>query len=146
MIKIVRHLGKMNSTYEVIYKKRFMAPRDLLSCTSGWKKGLKRPKLNYAHASTVAGLALRRYRRKLNFRFMRPHHALIFSSLIFIVIFQPMDMVMQPKTCSTQALIGDLIRLRSLAASLSGWLWLPYSWMQLSKPPRFSKPSKHSPA
>jgi hypothetical protein len=98
------------------------------------------------HASASPRSALRRYRRKLNVRFLRPHHALFFSSPIFLghheklpvaisarqprvdmgmslmerlcmvsnfswcplVILPPIDMVMQPKTCSTQALIADL--------------------------------------
>jgi len=76
--------------------------------------------LGYFRAELVFQQTLRRYRRNLNVRFLRPHHALFLSSPIFIVILPPNGHGHADKTYSTQALIADLTLLRSLAASLSG--------------------------
>ena len=51
---------------------------------------------------------------------MSPHYISVLSSPIFLVIFPPMDMVIHPKTCSTQALIADFTRFIFLALSLIG--------------------------
>ena len=73
-----------------------------------------------------------RYRRKLKVRFLSPHHASVLARPIFLVSFPPIDIVMLPKTCSTHALIADLMRFSSLASSLRGWLRAPFSWIRLS--------------
>lgn len=51
---------------------------------------------------------------------LSPHQASVLSNPIILVIFSPIDIVMHPNTCSTHALIADLIRLSSLVASLRG--------------------------
>jgi hypothetical protein len=59
-------------------------------------------------------------------RFLSPHQASVLASPILLVIFSPIDIVMHPKTCSTHALIADLMRLSSFDASLSGLLRAPF--------------------
>ena len=76
--------------------------------------------LDTAQAITRSLFERWRYRMKLNVRFFRPHQALFLSSPIFRVNLPPIEVVMKPKTCSTQARIADLTEFRSLASSLGG--------------------------
>ncbi len=39
-----------------------------------------------------------------------------------------------PNTCSTRALVFDLIRFDAFCSSVSGWFRAPFSWTWLSKP------------
>jgi hypothetical protein len=59
--------------------------------------------LREIHATTARWAERWSKRRKLKVRFLRPHQASFLSSPIFLVSFPPMDMVMQPKTCSTRS-------------------------------------------
>ena len=83
--------------------------------------------------------------KKVESQIVEPQYASVLARPIFLVSFPPIDIVTLPKTCSTHALIADLMRFSSLASSLRGRLQAPFSWIRLSEPPRLNRASKHSP-